>query len=147
MNRRSLDVEQILLNLTSEKDVGMTGFHEFEFRRLEGIGHDPVQVHRLRDRNTPAGHGQQILDDGGRPFTALQNTFRIFLRPASLRNLPQKQFGITHQNAQHIVQIMGHATGQNPQGFHLFCTLKTLLHVLAIGVVADALDGADDLAL
>ena len=114
MDRRSLDIQQILIRFGPEGDIRMVGLR---FSNSGVLKKSETTLFRLTtsDRHTPPGQRQQILDDRCPFFTGLQDVRHVSLERASLGNLLQKQLRIADKDPEDIIEIMGHTARQFPR--------------------------------
>ena len=100
-----------------------------------------------------AGKGQQLPGEVGRASGGLADLHRDRRAAGADRvHLLQGQLRIAEDDAEHVVEIVGHAAGQPAHGFHLLgleeLGLKSfpfLLRLLALGDVAEIPHSADNL--
>ena len=90
------------------------------------------QIHDFGDGHAAPGQSQQILDDRCPPQAGLEDVVGVPPQGISFGNLLQEHLGVSDQNPQDIVEVMGYSSGQGPEGFHLLGASQALLQPLLL---------------
>src|SRR6185369_15092063 len=80
-----------------------------------------------------AGKGQQLAGQIGRTACRLLNAAKQFNRRRIILDMTSQELGRTQNRGQHIVEIVGYATGQLPDNIHLLCLSDLGLQLFLFG--------------
>ena len=97
-----------------------------------------IQIDHFGYRHAAPRQGQQVLNDIGRLLAGFLNRQNRWAHRVVLGQIHQQESRIAHQTGKHIVQIVGHPAGQQPDGFHLLGPAQPFLQLFAFGRGIDA---------
>ncbi len=116
--------------------------------------HRVVEIKHLGVDGLPAGKAEQLPGEISGPTGCIVDVAQAGVERLLRGKFAQGQFGVTEDDRQHVVEVMGDAAGQPPYAFHLLglrqLSLQLLplrLRLFALGDVAGDAGHAEDLAL
>ena len=115
-------------------------------QHLEHVRHGFVQVQDLGGDRLLAGKGQQLTRQVGRAFGGFADFLEVGMERLGRVHLLQGQLGMAEDDAQHVVEVVGHAARQPTDRFHLLGLLELGFQGKSFSDILDHLDCGGDLA-
>ena len=96
---------------------------------------DGVDVDHLQFEDLLAAEGQQLAGEGGGAVGCLLDGLDLLVHGAALFQLLQQDLGVSVDDHQQVVEVVGDAAGQAADGIHFLRLAKLLFELTAVGDV------------
>ena len=124
-----LDPPQIFPAPERQLDVGAD---ETPQHALDAVDHH-VQVEHLGLEHLAAAEGEELARERGRAQGRLLHLADLAQQLVLGSQLPLDHLAVAQDRGQDVVEVVGHAPGEPPHGFHLLRLAELLLQALALG--------------